>query len=106
MFQHRNVTDYGDTWGQTLYLRRVRTSDTGWYTCLVANMFGSSHASAWLEVITEVEAKARAHTSSAAIMTACSWTVCASSLRTSSNLLFLLTLFCVHWTWHKLSQAS
>jgi fibroblast growth factor receptor 4 len=65
VLKHRNITEYGDMWGQTLYLRRVRVSDTGWYTCIVSNLFGSKHASAWLQVISKTEARMRAQKSSA-----------------------------------------
>ncbi len=92
VFQHRNITEYGDMWGQTVYLRRVRVSDTGWYTCIVSNLFGSKHASAWVQVISKSEARIRAQKSSAATL--------AIDFRTSQGLhRTILLLFCVFLSW-------
>ena len=97
VLQHRNITEYGDMWGQTLYLRRVRVSDTGWYTCLVNNLFGASHASAWLQVISKTEARMRAQKSSAAILAKDS-----GSQEGLHRIIFIcICLFLSLYSWHR-----
>jgi len=40
---------------ERLILRNMTVSNTGWYTCVVSNMYGQIQHSAWIEVYVEEE---------------------------------------------------
>ena len=42
---------HDDEQSETLRLENVTLADEGWYTCIAANSLGSTHASAYLQVV-------------------------------------------------------